>query len=181
MGVGVEGDALSQKLIDRSGYALWFNQQDDRVRGIVLDLMNAARGGAKAEESSVEAPVDLDPRDWEVEVRLSGERILTIGHSHLSGLSDIERYGDAVRNCAEHLMSFIGTGEPTPCFACGDSGQERWMGAAGEEVGPCSVCSPQTIVCPICGGNDDDRQLMCEACGGAGMLGELSPPTPPKA
>jgi NTP pyrophosphatase (non-canonical NTP hydrolase) len=42
-------------------------------------------------------------------------------------------------------------GETTPCFACGDSRLERWVGYGGaEEVGPCSVCQPQTFPCPIC-------------------------------
>lgn len=128
-------------------------------------------------ESSAQPARYLDPTLWEVEVRVSGERILTIGHSHVSGVSEpeLERYAEVVRNCAEHLRSFIGSGEPTPCFACGDSGQERWMGANGEEVGPCSVCSPQTFPCPVCGGNNDDRQLMCEACGGVGLLGDPEP------
>jgi len=85
----------------------------------------------------------LDPSRWEVEVRVDGERVLTIGsHGYLCGYHDIDRFGDAVRAAAEHLKSFIGSGEPEPCFACGGSGQERWMGECGEEVGPCSVCGP---------------------------------------
>lgn len=89
------------------------------------------------------SPDGLDPKNWEVEVRIDGERVLTIGHSHLSGIEDIDRYGDTVRTCAEHLKSFIGSGEPEPCFGCGGSGKERWMGWNGEEDGPCSICQPE--------------------------------------
>lgn len=38
-----------------------------------------------------------------------------------------------------------------------------------------SSAEVDTWPCPICGGNDDDVQLMCEACGGAGMLGNPEP------
>lgn len=75
----------------------------------------------------------LDPKDWEVEVRIGGVGVLTIGHSHLSGLSDIDRYADTVRLCGEHLLAFIGTGEPTPCFYC-----------SGVDI---ATCDPE---CPIC-------------------------------
>lgn len=37
------------------------------------------------------------------------------------------------------------------------------------------LASGQTLfVCPVCGGHDDDRQLICEACGGVGLLGDPS-------
>jgi hypothetical protein len=63
----------------------------------------------------------LDPVRWEVTVRVDGENVLTIGsHGYLTGYAEIDRYGDAVRAAAEHLKSFIGTGEPIPCFACGE-------------------------------------------------------------
>ena len=48
------------------------------------------------------------PKSWEVEIRADGETILTIGSSHLSGAEDIDAYADIVRNCAQHLLSFIG-------------------------------------------------------------------------
>jgi hypothetical protein len=94
---------------------------------------------------------DLDPTRWEVDVRVCGERVLTIGsHGYLSGVEDIDRYGDAVRAASEHLRSFIGSGEIPPCFACDGTGQERWMGACGEEVGPCTLCSevPEDVELP---------------------------------
>lgn len=101
-----------------------------------------------------ETPRDLeslDPSRWEVSVRVDGEDMLTIGsHGYLAGYSEIDRYGDAIRAAAEHLASFIGTGEPVPCFACDGSGQERWVGYGGnEEVGPC----------PVCGDSPEDQEL----------------------
>ncbi len=76
----------------------------------------------------------LDGKDWEVEVRICGEQVLTIGSSgYLAGLSDIDQYGDTVRACAQSLASFIGDGEPTPCFACRDEGDE----------GGCPVCGAE--------------------------------------
>jgi hypothetical protein len=45
---------------------------------------------------------------WEVSVSINGENVLTIGHDHLSGIENIDDYADEVRNCAQHLLSFIG-------------------------------------------------------------------------
>jgi hypothetical protein len=47
-------------------------------------------------------------QSWEVEVRVNGETILTIGNNHLCGIEDIDSHADVVRTCAEHLSSFIG-------------------------------------------------------------------------
>ena len=55
---------------------------------------------------TMRAPV----QGWEVSVNVNGENILTIGHNHLSGIDDIDKYADVVRNCARHLLSFIGDG-----------------------------------------------------------------------
>jgi hypothetical protein len=106
-----------------------------------------AHGAPQSSAPETEATCDLealDPKRWEVSVNVDGTNVLTIGsHGYLAGYHDIDRFGDAVRAAGEHLLSFIGTGEPTPCFACGGSGRERWLGECGEEVGPCSVCQPE--------------------------------------
>jgi hypothetical protein len=47
-------------------------------------------------------------KHWEVEVRVNGESVLTIGHNHLSGADNIDDYANEVRECAYHLLSFIG-------------------------------------------------------------------------
>lgn len=45
-------------------------------------------------------------KTWEVEVRVNGETILTIGSNHLSGVEDPD--ADIIRTCAEHLLGFVG-------------------------------------------------------------------------
>lgn len=78
---------------------------------------------------------------WEVEVRIDGEQVLTIGSSgYLSGDPDIQKHADIVRECANHLSSFIGTGEISPCFYCGGSGE-----IVIDNNGPindCPICNP---------------------------------------
>lgn len=48
---------------------------------------------------------------WEVELRVNGVDILTIGSSHLAGIHNINDYADTVRMAAQHLLAFIG---PSP-------------------------------------------------------------------
>lgn len=60
---------------------------------------------------------------WEVELRVNGEPVLTIGQGEiggwLSGVPNIEDHADLVREAADHLRSFIGPPDPQPCFFCG--------------------------------------------------------------
>jgi len=51
------------------------------------------------------------PESWEVEIRMSGETILTIGSWGLSGIENISDHADLVRHCADHLNAFIGAEE----------------------------------------------------------------------
>jgi len=51
------------------------------------------------------------PKSWEVEIRISGESILTIGSWGLSGIDNISDHADLVRHCADHLHAFIGPEE----------------------------------------------------------------------
>lgn len=82
-----------------------------------------------------------EPAYWEVEVRVNGERILTIGRDELSGVSDIERHAGIVRTCAEHLASFIGPEDTPPCFLCGGSEVELVNGGSGNVLElPCPIC-----------------------------------------
>lgn len=51
---------------------------------------------------------------WEVEVRINGETILTIGGlgaAHVAGVENIDEYAETVRQAAAHLESFVGIGE----------------------------------------------------------------------
>jgi len=50
----------------------------------------------------------MQPETWGVSVSVFGENILTIESAHLSGVSNIDSYTETIRNCAHHLLSFIG-------------------------------------------------------------------------
>lgn len=50
-------------------------------------------------------------QSWEVEVRINGETVLTIGGlgaAHVSGIENIDEYAETVRQAAAHLESFVG-------------------------------------------------------------------------
>ncbi|WP_438396392.1 hypothetical protein [Caballeronia sp. DA-9] len=47
---------------------------------------------------------------WAVTVNVNNEDVLTIGHSHVSGIADFDDVAPIVRTCAAHLLSFIGEG-----------------------------------------------------------------------
>jgi hypothetical protein len=51
-------------------------------------------------------------KTWEVEIRINGESVLTLGSSHLSGIENISDYAADIENCAVHLLSFIGRHVP---------------------------------------------------------------------
>jgi hypothetical protein len=52
--------------------------------------------------------MEKKPETWQVDVHADGVVILSIGSGYLSGIKDIADFADTVRNCADHLMSFIG-------------------------------------------------------------------------
>lgn len=59
---------------------------------------------------------------WEVEVRVDGEQVVTIGsEGYLAGLADAEldQHAEAVREAGKHLLAFIGDGKLVACFLCG--------------------------------------------------------------
>ncbi|MEX3933330.1 hypothetical protein AB4Y32_16255 [Paraburkholderia phymatum] len=57
----------------------------------------------------------LEIQGWSVSVEVDAETILTIGHNSLSGIDDFtEAQAQVIRNCAEHLLAFIGTPRATP-------------------------------------------------------------------
>jgi len=47
---------------------------------------------------------------WSVTVSVDGEEVLTIEPDMLSGVPEIDAYEDVIRECARHLMAFIGKG-----------------------------------------------------------------------
>lgn len=53
-------------------------------------------------------------QSWEIEIRINGKSVLTIGGlgaAHVAGIENIDEYADVVREAAQHLLSFIGTAE----------------------------------------------------------------------
>lgn len=64
--------------------------------------MSGAIGGIREDREPTEKPY------WSVTVSINGEGVLTIEPGMLAGIPDIERYGDEVRQAAEHLLAFIG-------------------------------------------------------------------------
>ena len=85
-------------------------------------------------------------RRWEVDVRVDGNLILTIGQN-LSGIENIDDFADEVRAAGEHLLSFIGPAEgggetPSgpPCPKCGEETADGF-GLAGGGYGPYTYCT----------------------------------------
>lgn len=61
---------------------------------------------------------------YSVTVSKWGEPILTIEHEMLSGKPDFTPEDEeSIRDASRHLISFIGDGEPQPCFACGGASE----------------------------------------------------------
>ena len=47
--------------------------------------------------------------NWEVELRINGENVLTIGSTgYVAGIPEIDEKANIVRSAAEHLNAFIG-------------------------------------------------------------------------
>ncbi|MDR6389159.1 hypothetical protein [Paraburkholderia phenoliruptrix] len=82
----------------------------EKLRARVKDL--EARAAASAQATQPPDPTDI--QGWSVTVNVNAQDILTIGHNNLSGIDNIGEFADVVRNCAEHLVSFIGATPPSP-------------------------------------------------------------------
>lgn len=76
-----------------------------------------------------------EQQSWEVEVRVNGDHILTIGTTYLAGVSNIEDYADIVRQAGNHLLSFIGPEERQP-FIIDDAFDDALMSPLDEERQP---------------------------------------------
>ncbi|NML34883.1 hypothetical protein [Paraburkholderia antibiotica] len=84
------------------------------VKHAALERVAAASAQATTTTIADAQSEYLDPTDiqgWSVTVNVNARDILTIGHNSLSGIARIEDFAPVVRNCAEHLLSFIGTPE----------------------------------------------------------------------
>lgn len=59
-----------------------------------------------------EPPSPDDIQGWAVTVEVNGVGILTISNNCVSGIDNIADFDGIVRNCAQHLIGFIGQPEP---------------------------------------------------------------------
>jgi hypothetical protein len=124
-------------------------QAASRLEGLVEEVGRLKDSSQDAVRSKGPTAFDTDRpvrRSWEVTVRVDGDEVLTIGVGEIdqwvAGEADIQEYASEVRQAGQHILAFIGDGEPTPCFLCGQMDCECWddMGDAdapdGEAVGP---------------------------------------------
>lgn len=85
---------------------------------------------------------------WNVIVNVDNERILSISDGHMAGIGDVSDYEDEIRECAKHLLGFIG-----------ELGQLEAAEQAGEEDA-CDLADDHSeflrggyVFCPDCGVN----------------------------
>lgn len=67
-------------------------------------------------------------QSWEVEIRVNGDSVLTIGHNHLTGIENIDDYADTVESCANHLLAFIGRMNGYGAAAQAEQEPAAWFG-----------------------------------------------------
>lgn len=105
-----------------------------------------AAGWDEAIEAALSAPhtSDCDKKKdrnigpvqgWAVNVHVNGIQILNIESECLSGIPNIDDYADTVRNCAKHLLSFIGD---EIAESASDCDKQECMGDA-------SPCDPKDL------------------------------------
>ncbi len=101
---------------------------------------------APAHDSKTDAGgVSVKAETWHVTVYVNGADILNLGHNHLSGADDIERFTDAIRNCAHHLLAFIG--DPAP-IQRSDAETEGLRAAVIEECAKVAESEAQAFLSP---------------------------------
>lgn len=66
----------------------------------------------------------MDVKHWGVDIRVNGERVLTIESICLSGVDDIAKYREVIQGCAHHLLGFIGDGKPDDTLELGTDSQQ---------------------------------------------------------
>ena len=76
---------------------------------------------------------------WRVEVTTHDGALIAIEPGMLDGKGDLSpEEKDVIRECADHLASFVGPAEAPPCFYCGSSGEIETDNNG--PIGPCPVC-----------------------------------------
>jgi hypothetical protein len=103
---------------------------------------------------------------WRVEVKTHDGTLVAIEPGMLAGKGELSpTEEDVIRECAEHLLGFVGPSEPAPCFLCGRSGEIETDNNG--PIVPCLACSPvhtceETPECAAC-----DAAVHVEATVGA--------------
>ncbi|MEH2501195.1 hypothetical protein V1290_000006 [Bradyrhizobium sp. AZCC 1578] len=104
-------------------------------------------------------------QSWEVSVSVNGESILTIGHNHLAGASEID--AGVIENCAHHLLAFIGRplglAEPQKSADAlrlladlfSESAHETWTREEIVNIIEDAIRLGSAHSRPLCGGKDD--------------------------
>jgi len=101
---------------------------------------------------------------WEVEVRIAGETVLTIGPDHYAGRELSEEECRAVTTCGEHLISFAGP-----------PGQSAFFPDAtpSTRTKPCTCSSHQFVECR--GVATLGRLWHCAETGEPGQAADIDP------
>jgi hypothetical protein len=96
------------------GWVPWLTDDQATIQKAIKDAHDHGSEGEAlyaAPQQPAQSAALPDPSDiqgWSVTVNVNAQSILTIGHNSLSGIDNIEDFAPVVRNCAEHLISFIG-------------------------------------------------------------------------
>ncbi|MBR8475791.1 hypothetical protein [Burkholderia cenocepacia] len=83
-----------------SDWARWINE------------LRASIAAHPGQPEPKEPPSPDDIQGWAVTVEVNGVGILTISDNCVSGIDNIADFDGIVRNCAHHLIGFIGQPEP---------------------------------------------------------------------
>jgi hypothetical protein len=95
-----------------------FGEED--FKPSLLSIVRAIRALKTAKAGEQEAKPELSPprfnslgiaEHWAVTVHAEGRQVLCIESQCYGGIEDIDPYAETIRNCARHLMAFIGSGE----------------------------------------------------------------------
>lgn len=114
--IDTEAVALSAEQ-EREAFNVWFETSRSLPLGSATARAmweawhaRAALSAPLAKEASKPdgAPDPSDIQGWSVTINVNAQDILTIADNCVSGIDNIEDFAPVVRNCAEHLLSFIG-------------------------------------------------------------------------
>ena len=91
---------------DDETWESWYAAAFDLLASRVGELLGA-RPDAQADEARAADPGE-ELQGWSVTVERNGVCLLTIENECVGGVDNIDDFAPLVRNCAEHLLSFIG-------------------------------------------------------------------------